>query len=192
MIADETSRRRVMTLALSATLMTLGAAGDSLAEGAPKPAGSRDFDFFLGRWTVKHRRLRKRLAGSRDWEEFDGTTTCQSLLSGMVNINESTSRRGGAVSQGLGLRAFDARTGDWADWYLSGADPTKIDTPGVGRFAGGVGTFLSNDSFEGRPIRVRGVFTPIRPGLAQWEQAFSPDDGASWETNWVMRYTRIA
>jgi hypothetical protein len=180
-----------MTLALSAALATLGAAGDGLAQVAPRADGARDFDFFLGRWTVKHRRLRKRLAGSDDWEEFDGTTTCQSLLGGMVNINESVSMRGGVTSQGLGLRAFDAKTGDWADWYLSGGDPTRIDAPGIGRFANGIGTFLSDDSFEGRPIKVRGVFTPIRPGLAQWEQAFSPNGGGAWETNWVMRYTRI-
>jgi hypothetical protein len=39
---------------------------------------------------------------------------------------------------------------------------------------------------------VRGQFTSLSPDLAQWEQAFSPDGGATWETNWVMRYSRTA
>jgi hypothetical protein len=26
----------------------------------------------------------------------------------------------------------------------------------------------------------------------QWEQAFSPDGGRTWETNYVMHHTRIA
>jgi hypothetical protein len=29
-------------------------------------------------------------------------------------------------------------------------------------------------------------------GQARWEQAFSEDGGRTWETNWIMDYTRIA
>ena len=32
-----------------------------------------DFDFLVGDWQVGHRRLRKRLVGSQDWDEFGGT-----------------------------------------------------------------------------------------------------------------------
>ena len=31
-----------------------------------------------------------------------------------------------------------------------------------------------------------GITTPT----PRWEQAFSDDDGATWETNWVMEFTR--
>jgi len=141
---------------------------------------------------VKHRRLKKRLAGNNEWEEFDSTTKCQSLFGGMANLNESISNRASGSARGLGLRAFDAKTNSWADWYLSASNPLTIDAPGIGRFANGVGTFLSDDTFEGKPIKVRGIFSPITPTTAQWEQAFSPDGGITWETNWVMRYTRTA
>ena len=181
--------RRAVLLALSA-LPTL-AAPEALAQ--PAAGGSiHDFDFFVGSWTVHHRRLKKRLAGNDDWEEFEGTTTCQSLLGGVMNLNESSARRPSGSSSGLGLRAFDARTGVWADWYLGASDPLNLGEPGLGRFENGVGTFLSDESFEGRPVRVRGQFRSLSPDLAQWEQAFSPDGGATWETNWVMRYSRRA
>ena len=62
---------------------------------------------------------------------------------------------------------------------------------GVGRFANGVGIFFADDTFEGKPIRVRGMFTPLTPRSMQWEQAFSPDGGRTWETNYVMHHTRI-
>jgi hypothetical protein len=26
---------------------------------------------------------------------------------------------------------------------------------------------------------------------ARWEQAFSPDDGKTWERNWIMTMTRV-
>jgi len=198
-MTDNPDRRRIMQLSLAAipALLALGKAGSALAEDLAKPATSgagpeHDFDFFLGSWNVRHRRLRKRLANNHDWEEFDGSTHCQSLLGGIVNLNESVSHRAGKSNRGMGLRAFDAKTGTWADWYLNANDPTSIGVPGLGRFANGIGTFLSDETFEGRPVKVRGIFTPITSSSAQWEQAFSPDGGKTWETNWVMRYTRTA
>jgi len=198
-MTDNPDRRRIMQLSLVAipALMALGKTGSALAAELAKPATSgagpqHDFDFFLGSWNVRHRRLKKRLADNHDWEEFDGSTHCQSLLGGIVNLNESVSHRAGGSRRGMGLRAFDAKTNTWADWYLDANDPTSLGVPGLGRFANGIGTFLSDELFEGRPVQVRGIFTPVTPSSAQWEQAFSPDGGKTWETNWVMRYTRTA
>ena len=41
--------------------------------------GRHDFDFFMGSWAVHHKRLRERLKGSTDWEEFDGTCVARPL-----------------------------------------------------------------------------------------------------------------
>jgi hypothetical protein len=191
-MTDHTDRRAVL-LALAALPTLAAAPGLAQTAGQPVAGGSiHDFDFFVGSWSVHHRRLRKRLAGNDEWEEFEGTTTCQALLGGVVNLNESSARRASGPTSGLGLRAFDARAGVWADWYLGASDPLNLGAPGLGRFENGVGTFLSDETFEGRPVKVRGRFTSLSPDLAQWEQAFSPDGGASWETNWVMRYSRTA
>jgi len=199
MQTENPDRRRLLQWSLVAVpaLLTMSRAGEAFADTLAKlPAGGsgsvRDFDYFVGSWNVKHRRLKKRLAGSNDWEEFDGTTKCQSLLDGMVNLNEGESHRGGKTFRGMGLRAYDAKTNTWADWYLDGSNPTSLDAPGLGRFAHGVGTFLSDDTYEGKPVKVRGVFTPISADTCQWEQAYSVDGGKTWETNWVMRYTRTA
>ena len=97
---------------------------------------------FSGKWQVRHRSLKQRLAGSNDWEEFGGTSHWQSILGGIANFNESTVHRSGSTYQSLGLRAFDAKTNVWTDWSLSGRDPTKIVVDGVGGFANGVGIFL--------------------------------------------------
>jgi hypothetical protein len=184
-----TDRRQLLQLAL----LAVPAFGATSAGAAPAAGGGvHDFDFFLGSWDVQHRRLRKRLAGNDDWEEFRGTTRCQSLLGGVVNLNESMAVRETGPTNGMGLRAYDAKTGLWADWYLTAANAHSLENPGVGRFEGKVGDFFSDETFEGRPIKVRGRFTSISDGLAQWEQAFSPDGGRTWETNWVMRYTRTS
>ncbi len=51
--------------------------------------------------------------------------------------------------------------------------------------------FLGGDVLDGRSILVRFVWSAIEARSARWEQAFSPDGGASWETNWVMRFVRM-
>ena len=181
----DNQRRHLLTLlAASPGLLALGSA-ESVAAAAPG-----DFDFFLGDWRVRHRRLAQRLVGSHEWEEYEGTTRCQAILGGIANFNDSITHRAGATYRSLGLRAFDAKSKAWTDWSLDGRNPTQITVDGVGQFVNGVGTFLADDTFNGKPIRVRGTFTPVSAGVAQWEQAFSPDGGRTWETNYVMQYTR--
>ncbi len=203
-MTNTVDRRRLLRLSLLGTLPGLAAlatlsrahAEESGASSASAPGGQHDFDFFFGSWNVHHRRLGKRLVGSNEWEEFGGTTACQPILGGFANFNDSVVRRPAGVagdlviSRGMGLRAYDAKTDTWADWYLDGRNPTKIEVHGLGRFADRVGTFFSEDTWQGKAVKVRGIFTPLTAASMQWEQAYSGDEGASWETNYVMRYSR--
>ena len=44
----------------------------------------------------------------------------------------------------------------------------------------------------GRPVLVVYVWEAITADSARWSQAFSYDDGRTWETNWTMEETPIA
>ena len=46
------------------------------------PRISQDFDFEVGKWQVRHRRLKERLVGCDDWEEFNGTSETWPVLGG--------------------------------------------------------------------------------------------------------------
>jgi len=59
----------------------------------------------------------------------------------------------------------------------------------IGSFSGDTGIFEGADTFEGRPIRVRFTWSGVTTSEPRWEQAFSDDDGETWETNWVMDFT---
>ena len=48
----------------------------------------RDFDFWMGSWTGHNRRLRERLAGSDEWEEFESTSNAWPILDGMGNEDD--------------------------------------------------------------------------------------------------------
>jgi hypothetical protein len=189
-MAIDTQRRNLLRLSLLTAVASLPARG-AAAPAAATAGAVHDFDFFFGAWQVKHRRLEQRLADSNEWEEYSGTTRCQAILGGIANFNDSVVHRAGTTYRSLGLRAFDASSNVWTDWSLDGRNPTQITVDGVGIFRDGVGTFFADDTFEGKPIRVRGIFKSLGPREMQWEQAFSPDGGRTWETNYVMRYTRV-
>ena len=148
-----------------------------------------DFDFIIGSWRVHHRRLLDRLAGCTKWAEFAGTTTTRKTLGGFGNLEDNFLDLPEGAYRAVALRSFDAAAGTWAIWWLDARYPHQLDTPVIGSFRDGVGTFYADDTLNGRPIKIRFIWTtdPERP---RWEQAFSPDNGASWETNWVMEFTR--
>ena len=65
-----------------------------------------------------------------------------------------------------------------------------IDPPVIGSFSGDVGVFEGRDVFDGRPIVVRYTWSRVTTPTPRWEQAFSDDEGETWETNWIMDFTR--
>ena len=88
------------------------------------------------------------------------------------------------------LRSFDASTRTWAIWWLNGQLPHQLDVPVVGGFTNGVGQFVANDVLDGRPIVIRFLWYGNAGRNPTWEQAFSDDAGATWETNWTMEFAR--
>jgi hypothetical protein len=148
---------------------------------------NQDFDFLTGSWTIANRRLRKILAGSTEWDEFSATSTCARLFDGAANIDEMFVPARGF--SGLSLRLFEPGSGQWSIYWVNSRDG-KLEPPVVGGFVDGVGTFYGDDVFEGAPIRVRFTWSHITPTTARWQQAFSVDGEATWETNWIMDLTR--
>ena len=146
---------------------------------------AHDFDFLFGHWSVLNRRLRRRLVGSGEWEEFAAGMVARPLLDGMGNEDEfRTDHDGGMI--GMSFRFFDPRTRLWTIYWADSRRCGRLDPPVVGSFADGVGMFEGTDTHQGRPVRVRFIWSQTDAREPRWEQAFSADGGQSWETNWVM------
>jgi hypothetical protein len=151
---------------------------------------NHDFDFIHGEWTVQHQRLKRRLAGSDEWEHFGGSARAWPLLGGQGNVDDNVIELPSGSYRAASLRAWDPETRQWAIWWLDGRSPSGIEVPVRGGFDAGVGSFFADENFEGRPIRVRFLWTDVDTANPQWEQAFSADAGRSWEVNWKMRFSR--
>lgn len=154
------------------------------------PDAPRDFDFVLGDWNVRHRRLKERLAGCDEWVEFDGQMSTRQVLGGYGNIEDNLLRFPDGDFRAVALRSYDAERGTWSIWWLDGRFPGRIDVPVVGRFENAVGTFFASDHLNGVPITIRFVWSQVGVDELRWEQAFSPDGGATWEVNWTMDFRR--
>jgi hypothetical protein len=151
---------------------------------------STDFDFQQGNWRVQHRRLKARLAGCTDWEEFEGTSEMRPVLGGNGNVEDNVLHLPAGTYRAIAIRSYDPAAGTWAIWWLDDRAPHSLDVPVIGRFENGVGTFLADDMLEGAPVRLRFLWLRTGTDTPRWEQALSADGGASWETNWTMDFTR--
>ena len=143
-----------------------------------------DFDFVDGEWNVINHRLAQRGVGSMDWETFPATSWAKVLLGGVTNVDEIKFPTKGW--SGMTVRHFELARRQWNICWVNSRDG-KMDFPGqLGGFDGDVGLFYGTDTDEGKPVKV--VYRWERQGTknARWEQAFSYDEGKTWETNWVI------
>jgi hypothetical protein len=146
-----------------------------------------DFDFFHGDWEVVNRRRADFLDPDSGWEEFPATSRCRPLFGGAANIDEIDMPH--LEAKGATLRLFDRETGQWSlNWAASRSG--KLYPPVVGRFEDGRGEFYGDDTYEGKGVRVRFVWTGMSAAAARWAQAFSVDGGDTWVTNWTMDFRR--
>jgi hypothetical protein len=153
---------------------------------ATKKSSHIDFDFHVGNWAIHNQALRTKLKGADDWFEFESACETYKILNGFGNVNRYRFEKNALpFDEGFVLRLFNPRarlwTINWAD-----SNSVALDIPAVGSFDGKVGTFFSHDTFAGAPIVVRAVYDATEPDVVVWNQAFSPDEGKTFETNWIM------
>jgi hypothetical protein len=164
-----------------------------IAEGirAALPAQARAFDFLEGEWLIRHRRLRARLTGSIEWDEFETPFVLEPVLGGLGNIDQCQTLPPEPFFEGVSLRFFDLALGKWKIYWVDSATG-QLCPPVVGGFEGTLGTFRGSDRHEGRPVEVRFLWDKSVPDAPTWQQAFSADQGTSWETNWHMAFHRVS
>jgi hypothetical protein len=155
--------------------------------------GRHDFDFLFGRWRLANRKLEDPLAAEpTPWHEFESSLETLPILDGLGNVDLYTAPDfpGRGRYHGFGLRLFDPEAKVWRIWWASNPGAGQLDTPVVGRFSDSAGRFECDDTIGGRDLRVRYEWSEITSSSARWEQSFSFDGGATFESNWVIQLTR--
>ena len=176
---------KTLFLALLLTLAPIGAPA-----AAPSASdGQQDFNWELGNWETKLRRLSKPLSGSQEWLEYTGTTTVTPLMDKRANIVEFDVQGPGGRISGVSLRLYQPATGQWSLHFANLANGSMTE-PMQGSFKQGRGTFFGQDTLNGRRIMVRFLIIPVSADQWRFEQAYSADGGKTWEDNWIAVDTR--
>lgn len=173
--------------------VTVDAKGDLKITASPT-SSPNDFDFLVGKWKMHNRRLNKRLEGADEWTEFDSESVNTKILSGTADMDTYSTREmpgnEGKLFEGLTLRLFDPKTKLWSLYWVA-SNVGVLDPPVVGSFQNGVGHFFAKDTFKGRPIIMMFRWDARNKERPIWSQAFSPDNGKTWEWNWYNVSERV-
>jgi hypothetical protein len=152
--------------------------------------GQHDFDFEIGTWKTRIKRLVGPLTGSATWIAMEGTSVVRKIWDGRANLLELVADGPGAHFEGLSLRLYNPQSHQWSLTFASSREGT-LNTPTIGEFRNGRGEFFSQETLNGRTIFVRFVISDITADSCRFEQAFSDDGGKSWEVNWIATDTRV-
>lgn len=182
--------KRLSLLLASTTFFALLALLSPAMGFAQGHDGSHDFDFNFGSWTTHIKRLARPLNGSHDWTSYSGTVTVRKVWGGRANAEE-VEADGPSHLELIIVRMYNKQS---RQWTLVGATAgeSALDPPLWGEFKNGRGVFYSQDSVDGKAVLVRQTFSNITPASYSFEQAYSPDGGASWETNMVAHLVRTS
>ena len=173
-------------------------AGESTASPQSKTAppamhdGLHDFDFAIGTWKSHVRRLQKPLTGSTSWIEGDAMVSVRKIWNGAGNLEEVELTTPAGHLEGLTLRLYDPKAQQWR-LYWANANQAVLTSPvSMGEFKDGRGEFYDQETWDGKIILVRHRFSEITPKSYHFEQAFSADQGQTWEPNWIADVTRTS
>jgi hypothetical protein len=151
--------------------------------------GQHDFDFNLGTWNTHLRRLQHPLTGSTTWYEMQGTVVVRKVWDGRAQLEEVEAEGPKGHFEDLALFLYNPASRQWSFTFSNVKDGT-LSQPSVGEFKNGRGEFYDQETFNGRTILVRIIWSDITPDSHQFEQSFSDDGGKTWETNLVANLTR--
>ena len=186
----KTFGRSLLLAVLGSTIATAQTAVPAAIHPSPTLRdGQHDFDFNIGTWNTHIKRLTHPLSGSAEWMEMNGTVTVRPIWGGRGQIEEIDAK--GPLGRLDGMTAFlyNPESRQWSQTFASATDGT-LNVSAVGSFKDGRGELYDQETFNGRVILVRALWSDITPDAHHFEQAFSTDGGKTWEPNFVATLTR--
>ena len=182
--------RRFCVAALSSFLLCAAAAPPAFPQVAPRD-GQHDFDFHFGTFETHIKRLAQPLSGSATWTELTGTVTVRKVWDGKANLEEIDASNDTMHLQGLTLFLYNSESHQWSQTFASMSDGSLNEHPLIGEFKDGRGELYSQETFKGRSILVRFVWSDITQDSHHVDQSFSTDGGKTWEPNFIANLKRI-
>lgn len=157
---------------------------------ASATSSNQDFNFYEGKWKLHNKKLKIKLDNCKEWTEFESTQEMYRVLNGIGNIDNYLATFDGVPFEGMSVRLFNPKTKLWSI-YWADSNEGILQPAVVGSFDNNIAHFFTKDTFNDKKILVvfrwdiRDKENPI------WSQAFSDDNGKTWEWNWFMYFSKF-
>jgi hypothetical protein len=164
--------------------LNFDSSGELVLKASPM-SSKNDFDFFEGKWKLHNKKLISRLNQSNEWLEFESTQEMYKVLNGIGNVDNFLAEFDRQPFEGMTVRLFNPKTKLWSI-YWADSNEGRLDPPVVGSFENNIGHFFTKDIFNSKNILVVFRWDARDKNKPIWSQAFSDDNGKTWEWNWYM------
>lgn len=161
-----------------------------LVHKASATSSPLDFDFFIGKRRIFNTRLKSRLTGSNEWVKSTAIVEMEKVFKNSIANIDVGSFEGPTPFEGMTVRVFNPQTKLWSLYWVNSIAGV-LSPPLVGSFEKGVGHFFGKMTMEGKNIIAVFRWDARDKENPKWSQAFSPDNGKTWEWNWYMTYEKI-
>jgi hypothetical protein len=157
----------------------------------PTRDGSHDFDFARGVWHTHATQISDPFDGGTHTTIYDGTKTARAIWGGKAWMEEiEADAPGGDHWEGMTLFLYNPKSGQWSQSYAGGSDGV-VGTPTIGEFKDGRGEFYGMETYKGRQVLTRGVWSDITPASHRFVISLSQDGGQTWAVAFKADLTRI-
>jgi len=151
--------------------------------------GQHDFDFNFGVWKTHIKRVLEPLSGSNKSIELNGLVTTHKIWDGRAQWEEIEADGPNGHWQGMTLFLYNPQAHQWNQSFIN-SKIGELSPPLVGAFRDGRGELFSQDTFNGRSILVRAVWSKIEPDSHHFEESYSDDGGKTWAPAFIADLTR--
>jgi len=160
---------------------------------APQPEaprdGSHDFDFNIGVWHTHIHRILDPFAASKQSIDLDGTVTVRPVWGGRAQLEEIEADGPKGHWEGLSLFLYNPQSHQWSQQFIN-SKTTDFGPPLIGEFKDGRAEIFSSDTFKGKTILVRGIWSNIAADSHQYAEDYSNDGGTTWAPSFHADLTR--
>lgn len=180
-----------LALSLSTAFMLCGCARPLLAQIAPAPLhdGAHDFDFNIGTWHTHIRRVMDPFSPTSESIELNGTVTVRPIWNGKAELEEIEADGPNGHWEGMTLFLYNPESHEWSQTFANNKMGAP-DSGNIGYLTDGRVELYGHDTFQGKSILVRAVWSDIKSDGHHYTESYSNDAGRTWHTSFNAELTR--
>jgi len=162
----------------------------SAGAAAASDAQPQALDFNAGVWHTEITRTLDPFTAPQQTMQIRGTVSVRKIWGGRAELEEIEADSPKGHWEALTLFLYNPKSHQWSQSFIN-SSMGELNSPLIGEFKQGRGELYSGDTFKGRSILVKGVWSQIERNSHRYDESYSDDGGKTWKPAFAARLTRI-